>query len=133
MLSCEAHFFLLHVEWHWSFYFVFTFFNVSYRAFFFQFRERIAYSLDIVFFQFALYYWVVVPVNERVLFCLILYDTHLCVYIVLHAVVVSVKMIWGDVQQYSDVGTEIVHIVELERTELDDIVLVWFFSHLQGQ
>ena len=42
-------------------------------------------------------------------------------------------MVRGDVKQYGYISTEIVHIVELERTQLDDIVFVWILCHLECQ
>ena len=42
-------------------------------------------------------------------------------------------MVGRDVHQYSDVGTEVVHVVELERTELNHVVVVLFSGHLQGK
>ena len=40
-------------------------------------------------------------------------------------------MVGGDVQQNGDVCVEVVHVVELERAKLYDVVLVWVFGHLQ--
>ena len=40
-------------------------------------------------------------------------------------------MVGSDVEQDGDVGMEVVHVVELERAKLDDIVFVWILSHLQ--
>ena len=91
------------------------------------------YSLDVVLVELVLDYRVVVPVDERVVGCLILYDTHLGIYIVLHTEVVAVEMVGGDVEQDGDICVEVVHVVELERTELDDVVFVRILSHLQSK
>ena len=40
-------------------------------------------------------------------------------------------MIGRDVEQDGDVGAEVVHVVKLERTELDDIILVRIFCYLK--
>ena len=42
-------------------------------------------------------------------------------------------MVGRDVQQDGNVGTEVVHVVELERAQLNDVVLVGLLSHLEGQ
>ena len=42
-------------------------------------------------------------------------------------------MVWRNIKQNSDIGTEIVHIIELERGQLNDIVFMWILSNLQGQ
>ncbi len=42
-------------------------------------------------------------------------------------------MVWSDVEQDCHVGTELIHVVELETAQLDDIVLMRSLCHLQGQ
>ena len=42
-------------------------------------------------------------------------------------------MVRRDVEQDGDVGTKLVHVVQLERTELDDIIFVRILCHLQRQ
>ena len=42
-------------------------------------------------------------------------------------------MVGRDVEQHGDVGAEVVHVIQLERRELDDVVFVRFLGHLQGQ
>ena len=42
-------------------------------------------------------------------------------------------MVRGDVEQDGYVGTELIHVVELETTQLDDIVFVRCLSYLQSQ
>ena len=65
--------------------------------------------------------------------CLVLDDAHLGIDIVLELEVVAVEVIGRDVEQNGNVGTEVVHVVELERTQFDDIVLVRFLSHLESK
>jgi len=57
---------------------------------------------------------VIVPEDEGVVLRLVPGDTEFRIYIVLHAVVVTVQMIRCDIHQDGDVGTEIVHVVQLE-------------------
>ena len=64
---------------------------------------------------------------------LVLDDTHLCIHVVLHLEVVTVQMVRRDIQQDGDIRTEIVHIVELETAEFDDIILMRFLCYLQGE
>ena len=42
-------------------------------------------------------------------------------------------MVWRDVQQDGDVGTEVVHVVQLERAQFYDIVFVRILGHLKCQ
>ena len=42
-------------------------------------------------------------------------------------------MVGRNVQQDGDVSTEVIHVVELEGTEFDDVVFMWIFSHLECQ
>ena len=42
-------------------------------------------------------------------------------------------MVRRNVQQHGNIGTEVIHIVQLERRELDDVVFMGFFCHLQSQ
>ena len=131
VLACERQLLLLHVERRRLLDGILAVLHIADRAFLLQLRERILYSLDVVLLQLALDYWVVVPVDERVLVGLVLYDAHLRVHIVLHAVVVAVEMVGRDVQQDGNVGVEVVHVVELERAKLYDVVFVRILSHLQ--
>ena len=73
---------------------------------------------------------VIVPEDEGVIGGLVLCNTELGIDVVLHAMVVSVQMIRCDVHQYGDIGTEVIHIVQLERTELDDVIVMVFFGYL---
>ena len=42
-------------------------------------------------------------------------------------------MVRGDVEQDGDVGAEVIHIVQLEAAQLDDVVFVRVFCNLQGK
>ncbi len=42
-------------------------------------------------------------------------------------------MVRGDIQQDGDIGTEIVHIIQLETAELDDIILMWILCYLKSE
>ena len=42
-------------------------------------------------------------------------------------------MIGRDIEQNSDVGTEVIHIVQLEATQFNDVVFMRIFSHLERQ
>ena len=47
--------------------------------------------------------------------------------------IVAVKVVGGDIHQHGDVSTEVVHAVQLERTEFNDVVVMFLSSYLQGQ
>ena len=68
--------------------------------------------------QLALDDGVVVPEDKSVFRCLVLGDAEFGVHIFLHTVVVTVQVVWCDVHQYGNVGTEVIHIVQLEGTQL---------------
>ena len=42
-------------------------------------------------------------------------------------------MVGRNIQQDSDIGTEIVHVIKLERAQFDDIILMRILCHLKGQ
>jgi hypothetical protein len=60
-------------------------------------------------------------------------DTELGVNILLEVVMVTVKMIRGDVGEDGDVGTEVEHVVELETGQFNDVVSVRRFSNLKRE
>lgn len=60
-------------------------------------------------------------------------DAEFGVHIFLHTVVVTVQVVWCDVHQYGNVGTEVIHIVQLEGTQLNDVVIMLLRGYLQGQ
>ena len=76
--------------------------------------------------QFSLYDWVVCPILKGVLFGLVLQNAHFCVCIVLHVVVVAVKVVWRDIQQHGNVSPELVHVVQLETAEFNDVIVIRF-------
>ena len=69
--------------------------------------------------------WVILPEDERILFCLVLENAELGFHIVLHFVFVAVKMVGRDVHNHGDVGLELIHVVELEAAQLDYIHIVF--------
>ena len=76
---------------------------------------------------------VIVPEDESVVRCLVLRNTEFGIDVVLHTMVVSVQMVRSDIHQYGDIGTEVIHIVQLERAEFDDIIVMMLFGYLQSQ
>ena len=64
---------------------------------------------------------------------LILHNAHLRVNIVLETVVVAVQMVGGDIHQNGHIGTEVVHSVQLERTQLQNIPLTGCGGHLKSE
>ena len=42
-------------------------------------------------------------------------------------------MVGRDIQQNGDVGTEIIHIVELETAEFDNVIIMRLLCYLQGE
>ena len=82
------------------------------------------------FTQFFRDYGVVSPIDKGILRRLVLDDAHLRIRVVLHAVVITVQMVGRDIQQNGNIGTEVIHIVQLERRQLDDVILMRLLSHL---
>ena len=76
---------------------------------------------------------VVVPVDESIFRSLVLRDAEFGIHILLHAVIVSVQMVRGNVHQDGDIGAELIHIVQLEGAEFDNIIVVLLHGHLQGK
>ena len=74
---------------------------------------------------------VVFPIDESIVFRLILQNPEFCIHIVLHLMVVTVEMVRRDIQNHSDVSLEVIHVVELETAQLHDIHIVFLRSHLQ--
>ena len=73
------------------------------------------------------------PVDEGIIGGLVAGDAELGVDIVLELKVIAVQMIRRDIQQDGDVGLEVIHVIELERGELDDIIVVVLARDLEGQ
>ena len=80
--------------------------------------------------QLALDNGVVVPVDEAVGRCLVLDDTHLGGGVVFKLELVTVQMVGSNVEQYGDVGVEVIHIVQLKTAQLYDIPLVRRLGYL---
>ena len=133
MTTRQTQAFLLHIERLRPLYFVLSFLDVAYDAFLLQFREGVLDRLNVILLQLPLDDGIVGPVDEGILRCLVLDDTHLRIDIILHLEVVTVQMVGCDVQEDGDIGTEVIHIIQLEGAELDDIILMRIFSHLQRQ
>ena len=99
-------------------------------AFLVVLRERQHLSLHVDVVELLCNHRVVFPIDERVVFCLVLENAELCVHIVLHLIVVAVKMVGSDVEQHGDVGFEVIHVVELETAQLNHIDIVVGCRHL---
>ena len=76
---------------------------------------------------------VVARIDEPVARSLILRDAHLRVDVVPEAMIVAVEVVGRDIHQHPDVGTETVHAVELERTQLQHIPVVVARGHRVGE
>ena len=83
--------------------------------------------------KFLLYDGVVVPENEGIIIRLVLDNTEFGIYVILHFESVTVQMVWSDVHQHGDIGMELIHVVELEAAEFNDIIVIITFSHLISQ
>ena len=86
-----------------------------------------------MFVQFAFDDGVVIPEDEGIFRCLVLRDTELCVHIVLHAVVVAVQVVGRNIHQHGNVGAELIHVIQLERTKLNHVVIMLIRGHLQSK
>ncbi len=125
--------FLFHIEGYRFIDFHFSVFYVCDDTVFFYGRERIEVGAQPMFCQFALDDRVIVPENEGIFRCLVLRDAELGVHIILHLVIITVQMIGCDVHQYGNVGAEVVHVIQLERTKFNYIIIMLFRCHLQGK
>ena len=76
---------------------------------------------------------VLLPVDECVRGVLVLQYAHLRVHVVLHLEVVAVEVVGRDVQQYGNVGAEVVHVVKLEGRKLYHVPVLVVLRHLQGE
>ena len=77
---------------------------------------------DVVLRQFAAYVFVTGPIDKCVVGRLIAENAHLGVDVVLHFEVVAVEVVGRNVEQYGHIGTEVVHVVQLKRRQLNDVV-----------
>ena len=133
MLSCERQLLTLQLEEGGGEQLVHAVDDGTLAALFHVLGERQLTGLDVIFWQFATNDGIVVPIDERIVCRHVLNDAELGVDVVLHAEVVTVEVVGGDVEQDGDVGLETVHVVELERAELDDVDLVGLLCHLEGE
>ena len=133
MLASEAKTLLFHIERLRLLNFVLSLFNITNDSFLFQLCKRVLNGFNIIFLQFTFDDWIIGPIDKGILWCLVLDNAHFSIYIVLHLKVISVKMIRCNIQQNRNVGSEVIHIVQLERTELNDIVGMWIFCNLEGK
>ena len=86
-----------------------------------RFSKGIKSRPYISFFYLSLYYRVVIPKDKGILFRLVLHDAEFRINIVLHLIVISIQMVWGDIQQDSNIRLKIIHVVQLEAAQFDYI------------
>ena len=74
------------------------------------------------------------PIDEGILCGLVLQDAHLRHSVLLEVVVIAVEVVGGDIHQEGDMHAELVHIIQLEATQLDDeVVGLLVGDHLTGE
>ena len=83
--------------------------------------------------QFAFNDRVVVPEDKSVGRSLILGDTEFGIDVILHTMIVAVQMVRSNIHQYGYIRTEVIHIIQLERTQFDNIIVMVVFGYLQSQ
>src|SRR5690606_11353100 len=76
---------------------------------------------------------VVRTIDEQVFRPLITDDPELGINVVLQLIFIAVKMIRRDVKQHGYVGTEMLHIVKHETTDLQHVIIMLFICHLEGK
>ena len=76
---------------------------------------------------------IVVPEYESIFSRLVPDNAEFGIHIVLHLVVITIQMVRRYIQQDGDVRLEVVHVIELETTQFDNVDGVRIFSHLEGQ
>ncbi len=133
MCAVQRQLLLLHIEGYRFVDFHFTVFHVCDGPVFLDGSERVEMGAQAMLVQLALDDGVVVPEDKSVFRCLVLGDAEFGVHIFLHTVVVTVQVVRCDVHQYGNVGTEVIHIVQLEGTQLNDVVIMLLRGYLQGQ
>ncbi len=133
MLTCQAQRFLFHIKRLGFLNLILPFLDITDTAVLLQLGEGVLDSLDVILFQLPLDDRVIIPIDEGILWRLILDDTHLGVHIVLHLEIIAVQMVRRDIEQNGNIGTEIIHIIELERGQLNDVIFMRILSNLQGQ
>ena len=123
VLTTETESLLFHIEGSGTLDDILSVGDIAYHTLLLQNTERTHPGLDAILLQFLLDDWVIGPVDKGIVLGLVLQDTHLGISIRLHAVSIAVQMVGGDVEQDGNVGSESVHIVELETAELYDVVI----------
>src|SRR3546814_9388796 len=76
---------------------------------------------------------VIVAVNKAVCFLLILQDPEFVICIILKAVFIPVQMVGSNVGQDGNIGPELMHIIQLEATQFQYIVVIILPGHLPGE
>ena len=95
--------------------------------------KRIKRSSRAEFLDFTVNHRITAPIDKRIFATLVTRNAHLGVDIVLELKVVAVQVVGCDIEQNSNVCTEIVHIIQLERTEFNHIVRMILLRHLQSE
>ncbi|MPM66443.1 hypothetical protein SDC9_113350 [bioreactor metagenome] len=85
-----------------------------------------------MFAQFLFNDRIIIPEDEGIVLRLILSYPKLSVNIVLHVVIITIQVVGRYVHQYGNVCTEVVHVIQLETTQLNNIVVVLFGCNLQS-
>ena len=102
--------------------------SIGYDAFALVVGKRQHLLSVVVTGKFAGNVFIVSPVDEAVVGRLVLGDAHFGTNIAHHFKVVAIEVVGGDVEQHGNVGSEVVHIVELERGDFQHIpIAVAFF------
>ena len=83
--------------------------------------------------QFAHHGLVAIPIDDMIRGGEVLDDTELRVDVVLHLVVVAIHVVGSDVHDHCDVCAELVHVVQLEARQFDDVIVEVLGGHLQGE
>ena len=73
------------------------------------------------------------PIDESIVRRLVARDAELGIDVVLELKIVAVQVVRRYIEQDGDVRLEIVHVVELERTQFDDVVVMLLAGDLQGE
>ena len=76
---------------------------------------------------------VVVPEDEGIVAGLVLCDAELGGGIVFHLVVIAVQVVGRDVKQHGHIGLELIHVIQLETAQFNDVHVVMLGSDLQRQ
>ena len=104
--------------------------SISFDTRFMRFGKGIECRLRIAFGNLTCDNRIIIPKDESILFRLILDDAELGIHVILHFIIVPIQMIGRNVQQNCDICLEVIHVIQLEATQLDDIDIMRRFSHL---